>query len=197
MAAAISDTLVDAERELQETQNKHQTLLVMYANATEYGQKHTRTQKARVLQSLIHTTKQSLVQQKKTYDMKNRSSAFMQYARNAKDNHTVLKQCLREVDHLKVAKPKSSRKLCKNLAKKKVMLERSSDDTHYISEVLAELPLDDYDIDEEDEVLVNDLDALYREVMDNLPSAPLSGVESEPSVHTDVLKNYADDNHCK
>lgn len=184
--------LTDAERELQITKNKHHFLLMEYATITAFGHRNTQSQEARVLQSLLHQTKQTLVQQKLTFDMKSRSSAFLQYAHNAKDNHKVLKQCLKEVNRLKTVKPKSTRKLCKELAKKKTMLERTSEDTRYVSELLEELPLDDYDVDVEDEGLVNDLETLRQELLDNLPPTPLSEVESSVSLHTDVLNTPTD-----
>jgi len=196
MAAAISDTLTDAERELQATKNKHRALLMEYATTTAFGQRNTQSQEAHVLQSLLHQTKQTLVQQKITFEMKSRSSAFLQYARNAKDNHKVLKQCLKEVNHLKTVKSKSTRKLCKELAKKKTMLERTSEDTRYVSELLEEMPLDDYDVDVEDEGLVNDLETLKQELLDNLPPTPLSEVESSVSLHTDALNTPKDGGHC-
>ena len=197
MAAGSSDMLTGAERELQETKNKHQVLLKEYAAITAFGQRNTQSQGARVLQSLLHQTKQTLVQQKITFDMKSRSSAFLQYARNAKDNHKVLKQCLKEVNRLKVVKPKSSRKLCKDLGKKKAMLERTSEDTHYISELLEGLPLDDYDVDVEDEGLANDLATLKQELLDSLPPTPLSEVESPGSLHTDILNTPTNGGQCK
>jgi hypothetical protein len=182
MASEKSPMLNDAERALQETHNKHQILLKEYANLTGFGQRDTQSQKARVLQSLVYNTRQSLVHQKKMYDMKSKTSSFLQYARNVKDSHDVMKQCFREVDHLKMPKSKSLRKLCKGFTKKRMMLDRCTDDIDYVSELLGELPLDDYDIDAEDETLTNDLADLSKELVNSMPPPPLSEVESGPTV---------------
>ena len=189
MASGENNILNEAERELQETQNKHQTLLKAYANLTAFGQRDTRSQKAQVLQSLIHHTRQTLVHQKKTYDMKSRTSAFLQHARNVKDNNDVMKKCLREIEHLKMPKSKSSRKLCKDFTKKRLTLERSTENSNYVLELLNELPLDDYDTDVEDETLSEELADLRQELMNNMPPVPLGEVDSGSTMSANLVGN--------
>lgn len=162
------------ERELHESRIKHRTLLREYARLCGFEHCANPSAEALTLQLLIKKNRQVMVHQSKAYAVKSKCSAFLQNAENAIDNNRTVQECLKEMNDLKVPTRKSSHNLCKELAGKKVVIDKNNAHTECLADILDELCVDDFDMaQEEDRRLQNELADYKAEIMRTLPRAPM------------------------
>ena len=191
--------LMQAENDVHVTMAKHKILLQKYAQVAGYKQiKGKSSIECHTLQFLLKHSRQHVEQQTKRYDIQCKCSALLQSAQHARANHKTVKACIKTVNHLKVPNAKSSHKMCDELKKKKLLLERVQENTTYMSGLLDEMSLHDGDDEEEEEDDV----ALQRELTElletTMPAAPVGVFDSERGVllSSDMLKNPTDGSSC-
>lgn len=181
MAAGNSNTLIQAERELQESRIKHRTLINEYFRLVGLEQNDNGSLDAHTLQVLLKNNRRIMAQQRRTYEIKSRCSAFLQNAQDIKDTYKTVKECVRQAKGLKMPKTKAYRNMFKKLLKNKVSLEGSSDNIQELSDLLEELSVDECVSDtEEDLALQKELADHRDELLKTLPPIPV-GLDSTVS----------------
>ena len=190
--------LIQSETDVHVTMAKHKILLEKYAQVAGYKQHKGRGSiECHTLQFLLKHNRRQCEQKRKVYDIQSKCSTLLQTAQNTKDNHKTLKTCIKTVNHLKVPNAKSSQKMCKDLNKKKRLLERVQENTQYMSELLGDMSLQDSEEEVEDDV---ELQRELAELLEtNMPVAPFSEVDHDGGVilPSDMLNTPTDRSSCE
>ena len=191
--------LIHAERELEVSQIKHRTLLNEYVHLAGFEQCGNGSPGAQALQVLLKNNRQIMAQQRRTYEIKRKYSAFLQSAHDVKETYKIVKECVKQARGVKVPKIESSRKMGQKMLKKQALLESINDNMQGLSEMLDEISVDDCVSEQEDLALQNELAAYRVEMLKTLLPTPLGEVRLDSTVfsQTGATENATEGSNCE